>query len=180
MSPGADAGEKTEQQQQLPKLSASELRQYNRLAEHMDQFHNGFRLSWNEIYKACTTNQRPRSMSLREFITFALRFSEHLEMHHSIEESYVFPKLARKMPAFRKQDELLAQHRKIHEGLDKYAAYLKECKSGERELVLRELKELMETFGEVLWRHLEDEVVELGAENMRKYWTLADMKNLAF
>lgn len=142
--------------------------------------HNGFRLSWNEIYKACTTNQRPRSMSLREFIAFALRFSEHLEMHHSIEESYVFPNLARKMPAFRKQDELLAQHRKIHEGLDKYAAYLKECKSGERELVLRELKELMETFGEVLWRHLEDEVVELGAENMRKYWTLADMKNLAF
>lgn len=40
MSPGADAGEKTEQQQQLPKLTASEFRQYNRLAEHMDQFVN--------------------------------------------------------------------------------------------------------------------------------------------
>jgi hypothetical protein len=40
MSPGADTGEKTEQQQQLPKLTASEFRQYNRLAEHMDQFVN--------------------------------------------------------------------------------------------------------------------------------------------
>lgn len=117
-------------------------------------------------------------MSIREFLNVGLRFAQHLEMHHSIEETYVFPRLARKMPAFRKQDELLAQHRKIHTGLDKFTAYLRECQSGERELVLRELKVTMELFGEVLWQHLDDEVKELGAENMRKYWTLAEMKNL--
>lgn len=119
-------------------------------------------------------------MSLREFIAFGLRFASHLEMHHSVEETYVFPRLARKMPAFRKKDELLAQHRSIHDGLDKFKEYLGECQSGERELVLRELKETMELFGEVLWQHLDDEVKELGAENMRKYWTLADMNNFGF
>lgn len=99
-------------------------------------------------------------------------------MHHSIEETYFFPLLARKMPGFRNQDALLTQHRKIHAGLDKFTAYLEECKSGERELVLKELKVVMELFGEVLWQHLDDEVKELGAENMRKYWTLTEVNML--
>lgn len=29
----------------------------------------------------------------------------------------------------------------------------------------------MDDFGSVLWAHLTDEVVELGAENMSKYWS---------
>lgn len=29
----------------------------------------------------------------------------------------------------------------------------------------------MDTFGSVLWAHLNDEVVELGAESMRKFWS---------
>lgn len=99
-------------------------------------------------------------------------------MHHSIEEAHFFPLLARKMPAFRNQDALLAQHRKIHTGLDKFTAYLEDCKSGKRDLVLQELKVIMELFGEVLWDHLDDEVKELGAENMRKYWTLDEMDML--
>ena len=34
-----------------PKLSAAEERQWNRLADHMDHFHNYFRLEFNEIYQ---------------------------------------------------------------------------------------------------------------------------------
>lgn len=99
-------------------------------------------------------------------------------MHHSIEETYFFPMLARKMPGFRNQDALIAQHKKIHIGLDKFTAYLKKCRDGDGELVLKELKEIMDQFGEVLWQHLDDEVRELGAENMRKYWTLGEMNML--
>lgn len=99
-------------------------------------------------------------------------------MHHSIEETYFFPILARKMPNFRNQNALIAQHRKIHIGLDQFTAYLKGCREGERELVLQELKTIMDLFGEVLWQHLDDEVKELGAENMRKYWTLSEINML--
>ena len=99
-------------------------------------------------------------------------------MHHGIEEAHVFPILAKKMPAFRKELELLTQHKQIHKGLDKFEAYLEECKSGERELRLEEMKALMDTFGDVLWAHLDDEVKELGAENMRKYWTTQEIRSM--
>lgn len=80
------------------------------------------------------------------------------------------------MPAFREELELLAQHKQIHAGLDKFESYLSECRSGEKELSLSTMKELMDGFGTILWQHLDDEVKELGAENMRKYWTLEELR----
>jgi hypothetical protein len=56
--------------------------------------------------------------------------------------------------------------------------YLNKCLSGETELDLRLLKEKMDTWGDVLWKHLDQEVVTLGAENMRKYWTLGEMRRM--
>ena len=82
------------------------------------------------------------------------------------------------MPAFRKELELLTQHKQIHQGLEKLQAYLEDCTSGERELRLEEIKRLMDAFGEVLWAHLSDEVNQLEAENMRKYWTVEEMKRM--
>lgn len=82
------------------------------------------------------------------------------------------------MPEFRKELELLTQHKKIHAGLDKFEAYLEGCRSGKIELRLEELKAIMDTFGDVLWAHLEDEVRALGAENMSKYWTLEEMSRM--
>ena len=40
------------------------------------------------------------------------------------------------------------------------------------------MKEKMDSWGEVLWKHLDQEVETLGAENMRKYWTLDEMKRM--
>ena len=91
---------------------------------------------------------------------------------------HIFPVLAKKQPAFKKELELLTQHKQIHKGLDKLTKYLDECGTGERELRLSELKEIMDAFGKVLWQHLDDEVKELGAENMRKYWTKEEMARL--
>lgn len=117
-------------------------------------------------------------MSIRQFLSTGLDFCHHLHMHHGIEEAHIFPVLAKKMPAFRKELELLTQHKQIHKGLDKFEAYLEGCKSGERELRLEEMKALMDTFGAVLWAHLDDEVKELNAENMRKYWTIKEMRSM--
>ncbi|KAL6710088.1 hypothetical protein ACN47E_009879 [Coniothyrium glycines] len=162
----------------LPKLTPSEFRQYNAMAEHMKYFHDRFRATWNTFYSACESQKRPKGMSIRQFLSLGQQFCHHLTMHHTIEEQHIFPVLAKKMPAFRKELELLAQHKQIHKGLDKLEKYLDECSTGERELRLAELKAILDGFGNVLWQHLDDEVAQLGAENMRKHWTLDEMKRM--
>lgn len=83
------------------------------------------------------------------------------------------------MPAFKGDLELLLnQHKDIHAGLGKLEEFLERCESEERELRLDELKGIMDGFGGVLWKHMDDEVRELGAENMRKYWTLDEMHTM--
>lgn len=178
-----DSAPERSAQPKLPPLSDHDFRQYNRLAEHMDLFHNHFRSTWNMLWGACTSGKRPAGMSLKAFIGAGLQFVQHLEMHHGIEESYVFPVLAKKMPEFRSGKgngaaELLRQHKEIHKGLETLQNYLRACKSGETELELSVLKTKMEDWGTVLWTHLDQEVRTLGAENMRKYWTLEEMRGL--
>ena len=82
------------------------------------------------------------------------------------------------MEAFRKELELLSQHKQIHEGLEKFEDYLGKCRSGEENLRLDQMKILMDGFGNVLWQHLDDEVNQLRAENMQKYWTIQEMKGM--
>lgn len=81
-------------------------------------------------------------------------------------------------PNYKGAAELLRQHKLIHEGMELFEQYLRQCETGESELVLRTLKAKMDTWGEVLWTHLDQEVETLGAENMRKYWTLDEMKRM--
>lgn len=162
----------------LPKLTPREFSVYNSMADHMDYFHDNFRRKWKLMYDACEANKRPAGMSIRSFLSVGLEFCGHLHMHHSIEERHIFPVLARKMPAFRKELELLTQHKQIHAGMDRMQEYLVACRDGETELRLEELKVKMDAFGTVLWQHLDDEVKQLGAENMRKYWTMEEMRRM--
>ena len=82
------------------------------------------------------------------------------------------------MPPFQKELELLTQHKEIHKGMDKMEQYLDECKAGNQDFRMGELKRIMDSFGTVLWQHLDDEVQQLSVENMRKYWTLEEVKRL--
>lgn len=41
-----------------------------------------------------------------------------------------------------------------------------------------EVQKLMEAFGAVLRKHLDEEVQTLRADNMRKYWSLDEMRRL--
>ncbi|KAI9836377.1 MAG: hypothetical protein M1819_001406 [Sarea resinae] len=173
-----DGSDKPTTREKLPKLSDAELRIYNKTAMNMNAFHNHFREQWNTLYSACTAARRPPGYSIRQFINYGLEFCGGLGLHHSIEEEHIFPILAKRMPAFRKELELLTQHKQIHVGLDKLELYLEQCRTGERELRLEEMKEIMDSFGKVLWEHLDDEVRELGAEEMRKYWTPAEMRRI--
>ncbi|KAJ5457430.1 hypothetical protein N7475_008818 [Penicillium sp. IBT 31633x] len=160
-----------------PPLSASDFRTYNRMAEQMEAFHSHFRLTWKQLWDACDSSSK-RGLSARQMIMTGLQFCSQLDFHHSIEEQHVFPVLAKKMPEFRKNLELLRQHKQIHAGLEKLEKYLERCRSGEEDLRREEVKRLMEGFGKVLWTHLDQEVETLGANNMRKFWSLHEMRQL--
>lgn len=87
------------------------------------------------------------------------------------------------MPEFRSGKgkgaaELLRQHREIHAGMDVLEDYLRKCRSGETDLEMSVLKQKMDTWGEVLLKHLDQEVATLGAENMRKYWTIQEIRQI--
>ncbi|KAI0892796.1 hypothetical protein F4806DRAFT_478250 [Annulohypoxylon nitens] len=176
------------EEKKLPPLKGAEFRAYNRLAEHMDAFHAHFRTSWNALWAAaCAGNGKGKgsSRSGRGVINDGLSFLSQLEIHHSIEETYIFPILARKMPEFRTDGkggkgaaELLQQHREIHVGMEGMEKYLNACSDGEKELDMDVLKEQMQTWGAVLWKHLDQEVQTLGAENMRKYWTVEEIRRI--
>jgi hemerythrin-like domain-containing protein len=194
MAETISANEDIPKKEPLPKLSASDFRAYNSMAEHMEYFvsssavhqdaeltkaqHNRFRASWNLLYGACESGKRPSNISMRQFLSTGLDFCSHLEMHHNIEEQHIFPVLAKKMPAFQHELQMRSQHKEIHAGLVKLQKYLEEVRSGERELILKELKVVMDGFGKVLWEHLNDEVKQLGAENMRTFWTLEEMRRM--
>ncbi|KAK3301647.1 uncharacterized protein B0T15DRAFT_544255 [Chaetomium strumarium] len=187
-------GSESESERKLPPLTPQEFRVYNRLSEKMDYFHEHFRQMYSTLHTACVTKRRPAGMTLKQFIDEGLNLTRYLESHHTIEETYLYPILARKMPEFqassppgalkkgkegRQEDcELIRQHRLIHEGMDEMADYLRQCKSKECELELSVLKEKIDPWGEVLLKHLEQEVRDLSAENMRKYWTLQEMRSI--
>lgn len=90
----------------------------------------------------------------------------------------MYPPLAERMPRFKADEHLIGQHALIHEGLDRLEEYLEKCLAGETELRLPEMKDVMDGFGEVLWQHLDDEVRDLGAENMRRYWSKQEMLDM--
>lgn len=114
-------------------------------------------------------------MSLGQFLAAGVKLCTHLGLHHGIEERHIFPVLAARMPEFQDTAELLRQHGEIHRGMDELEAYLRACQAGETELRLGVLKGKMDSWGGVLWRHLDQEVETLAAANMRKYWTLEEM-----
>ena len=130
------------------------------------------------LYSAACAGKRPVNMTARQFLAAGRQFCNHLEIHHSIEEQHIFPVLAKKMPAFQKELELLTQHKAIHAGLEQFQEYLEACLAGETDLRMGELKRIMDSFKDVLWTHLEAEVKQLRADNMRKYWTLEEMEKM--
>jgi hemerythrin-like domain-containing protein len=142
------------------------------------QQHNYFRQTWTIMRNACSSGRNPTGMTLRTFLNLGDNFVQELTLHHTIEEQRVFPVLARKMKPFGKELELLTQHRHIHEGLVTLEDYIRECREGQRDFVFAELGKIMDGFEEVLWQHLDEEVYELRAENMREYWSVDEMRRM--
>ncbi|UPK92454.1 hypothetical protein LCI18_003389 [Fusarium solani-melongenae] len=161
----------------LAPLTDKQFKSYNRLAEKMQLFHDHFKRTWQFLEDVCEAENLPDGLQLDDVIDKGLSFCSSLEMHHNIEEAYLFPLLARRMPYFRDGNEgpLLEQHRVIHKGLSELNDYFVLCRSSRSEFDYKLTKSKMDSWGGVLKEHLDTEVRSLGAENMRKYWTVDEV-----
>ncbi|WQF81198.1 Putative hemerythrin [Colletotrichum destructivum] len=157
-------------------LTPSEFDIYNRLAVMMEKFHSYFRRIWKRLYSACSApdHDSPK-MTDDQIVREGLFLSCRLANHHNVEESSLFPLLARRMPRFQGDDVLLKQHRQIHDGLEDFQQYLEGCRTRKDRLDRQVLKSKMDPWGDVLMLHLDQEVEMLGARYMQKYWTQEEM-----
>jgi len=99
-------------------------------------------------------------------------------MHHNIEEEYFFPLLAKRMPAFSPDQKHKNAHKAIHAGLDNLERLVNKYTADPSCYSPQEMKKCLDSFRDVLVDHLAEEVRELGAENMKKYWTLDEVMRL--
>lgn len=116
-------------------------------------------------------------MTNKQLIRTGLDFTRFLTGHHNIEEQYLFPQLATKMPEFKSDSgKMCKDHKVIHAGLEDLEGYLRGLKSDQFEP--DGLKSHMESWGSTLWTHLDEEVETLKAENMQKYWSKEEMQEI--
>ena len=160
------------------KMNIVEFSVYNRLAVKMDYFHDILRSTWNEVYAGATSASKDVPAS--RLIGLGLHFCDHLKGHHDIEETLWYPILANRMEGFGPGHFAREQHKEINSGLTALRTYFKDCQTGKRDFQRHEVQELMDSLGKVLWHHLDEEVKELGAENMKKYWTADEMESFPF
>ena len=75
------------------------------------------------------------------------------------------------MPVFRPTSHMMAQHEAIHSGLNDLGIYCQGCLRGINDFQWKAFRDILLKFGPVLWEHLDTEVHELGAHQIRKYWS---------
>lgn len=114
----------------------------------------------------------------QQLIERGTAFCDELEVHHDREEAFLFPKLAARMPEFGSQSLLVDQHKQVHGGVVALRQYLLDCHRGERGLDPVKMKRIMDSFGDTLWAHLDDEVYALRAERIRLHWTLDEFRKI--
>ncbi|KAH7098897.1 hypothetical protein BKA62DRAFT_744308 [Auriculariales sp. MPI-PUGE-AT-0066] len=133
----------------------------------MERFHTYFRQEFDQMYELADGSFEKHGMSLPMFL--------NLEGHHGIEEAYIFPKLAQRMVEFKQDEKHRESHKGIHDGIDKLGELVLRWRTEPSAYSPTELRGCLDSFRDVLFRHLDEEVNDLKASNMRKYWTLDEM-----
>lgn len=160
--------------------STAEDRAFSRPSLGMQSFHDSHKRTFNKSYTHAE-DYAAHGQTLRSFLRESYNLVVHLGNHHAIEEAYIFPLLADKHPAFRDGAEHKADHKEIHDGLERYAAFLVAAMDDHSKYSATELREILDSFKTPLMRHLDQEVKDLEPDVLRKHgFTLADVRKLPF
>jgi len=147
----------------------------------MSHFHEWFKKEFNMVYELADGSYTKRGLSLPGYLREAKSMCTHLNFHHSLEERHIFPVLAKRMPAFSETAEdgrHIRSHRAIHKGLDDLDTLVKKWTTELTSYSPTEMRACLDSFREVLFNHLDEEVDDLKGDNMKKYWTLEEVDRI--
>jgi len=162
---------------ELPVLSAREQTRWNRLGNLMSQYHASFKHEFNTIYELADGSFSKQGLSLPDYLRVAHGLKTHLTAHHTIEERFVFPILAKRMPQFKGHH--LESHSGIHDGLDRLDDLLSKYRSDPSLYSPKDMKACLDSWREVLFRHLDEEVEDLQGDNLRKHsFTIQEIEQI--
>ncbi|KLT40565.1 hypothetical protein CC85DRAFT_277466 [Cutaneotrichosporon oleaginosum] len=146
----------------------------------MTRFHNSHKATFNNSYTHAA-DYADVGYSLKGFLRESYNLVVHLGNHHAIEEAYIFPLLAHKHPAFREGAEHKADHAAIHDGLERYQQFLRASMMDESKYSPEKMREILDSFREPLFRHLDQEVEDLKPETLWKHgFTLDEVRRMPF
>jgi len=106
--------------------------------------------------------------------------NNHLTMHHTIEERHLFPILAKSMPQFADNGGVghITSHHGIHEGLVELDRLVEQWENAPSTYSPTNMRACLDSFRDVLFRHLDEEVADLHGDNLKKYLTLEEVESL--
>ncbi|KAI0745139.1 hypothetical protein C8Q76DRAFT_607411 [Earliella scabrosa] len=160
-------------------MSAREEARWNRLSDSMSYFHDHFKHEFNALYEMADGSYSKRGMSLPMYLRLATQLAKGLTVHHTIEERHFFPILAKRMPMFQDNDVHLKSHEAIHHGVDELTKNVRKWFDEPSTYKPEEMRACLDSWREALFSHLDQEVKDLSAESMKKYWTLEEVDRIA-
>ncbi|KAI0769706.1 hypothetical protein BD413DRAFT_627612 [Trametes elegans] len=158
--------------------SSREEARWNRLADAMTHFHDHFKHECTSTEVLADGSFAKRGMSLPAYLRMTSQLARGLTVHHTIEERYIFPILGKRMAMFSDNEVHLKSHEAIHHGLDDLTALLRKWLDEPSKYDPREMRACLDSWREVLFNHLDQEVSDLSGENMKKYWTLEEVERI--
>jgi hemerythrin-like domain-containing protein len=144
----------------------------------MSLAHNVFIRNLNAIYLQAPNIKLP--LDIRDFLIFCQTFVEAIHHHHKVEEKYFFPAIEEYTGSKGLMEVNVHQHEAFEAGLDKFTEYV--GAAAPEEFDGKKLIEIIDSFGEVLMGHLNDEIntllglEEYGGEKLRAAWDLLEKK----
>lgn len=137
---------------------------FDALASDMTLVHNGISRGLNSIYL-----QAPHILPSDEkaFLQYIQGWCHMVQVHHKNEETDFFPAIEEMAGEKGIMEANLEQHHAFEGGLEKLRGYVDAVVKGEEKFDGKKVVGLIDGFGEVLMRHLEDEIQTL--LGLRKY-----------
>jgi hemerythrin-like domain-containing protein len=146
----------------------------------MSLAHNTFIRNLNSIYLQAPNIILP--LDIRDFLIFCQTFIETIHHHHKSEEKYFFPAIEEYTGLKGLMEVNVHQHEAFEPGFDKFTEYVGAVTP--EEFDGKKLIKIIDSFGEVLTEHLNDEIntllglEEYGGEKLRAAWDFLEKKVL--
>lgn len=138
-------------------------------------FHSLLRRKWVDINKELSSS----NPSAKRLIPAVTDFCTDLDMHHRIEESTLFPILAKRLTQFKRTGAHVAEHTVMHKALEGLQGYAADVQSKQEPFSKVKVQGLAKALEDALFPHLKEEEESLRGENLRKAgFTLSEVSKL--